>query len=71
MITIHAYTATWDAAMAVKPQIRAGTFVRIHQNPDAREFDSFFHHLKNIRKNCDELIRTAGKYDIFKIADNI
>ena len=64
MITIHSYTATWDAAMAVKPSIRAGTLVRIHQDPDAREINSFRAHLARIGMHDDEFVRTVGKYDV-------
>jgi len=67
MITIHTYTSTWDAAMTVKPGIRAGTLVRIHQNPDAREVDSFRAHLKKIGMHDDEFIRAEGKYAVSMI----
>jgi len=70
MITIHTYTATWDAAMQVKPNIKSGTFVRMHQNADVREFDSFYQHLKSIGKNFDELVCAAGDFDVYKISNN-
>jgi hypothetical protein len=64
MITIHTYTATWDAAMAVKPIIRAGDLVKIHQNPDSREINSFRSHLAKIGMHDDEFVRADGKYDV-------
>jgi len=67
MIKIHSYTASWDAAMAVKPIIRAGNLVKIHQSPDSREVDSFRAHLKKIGMNDDEFIRAEGKYDVSMI----
>lgn len=69
-ITIHTYTATWDAAMNAKPKIKAGTLVRIHENSDAREFDSFRQHLFNNKMNIDEYKHSVGKFDIYKITEN-
>lgn len=40
MITINTYTGGWQAALP-QPKLRVGTLVRIHDNPDAREWDDF------------------------------
>lgn len=67
MIKIHSYTATWDAAMLGKPKIRVGSLVKIHQDPDARELDSFRSHLAICGKKAEKFIRSVGKFDLYMI----
>jgi len=50
--------------MAVKPNIRAGNLVKIHQSPDSREINSFRSHLAKIGMNDEVFVRSVGKYDV-------
>ena len=42
MITINAYTGSWQPALSPTPTCpRVGSYVRLHESPDEREWSDF------------------------------
>jgi len=41
MLTVNQYTGEYQSALRPRATFRVGSFVRIHDSPDARELDNF------------------------------
>lgn len=47
MITINEYTGEFQSSLTPQPRFRAGSLVRVHDSPDARQIDDFRRCLKS------------------------
>jgi hypothetical protein len=68
MITVNNYTGNWQ--QACRPSIpKVGSYVRIHESADAREYDDFKRHLKLNKLEAEEFIRWMPRLqmNVYKI----
>ena len=69
MLTIDHYTGNWQKALTPMPSApKTGSLVRIHDSPDAREYDDFMRILRYDNKDT-EFVRWMPrlKMNVYKI----
>jgi hypothetical protein len=63
MITINYYTGNYQSAC--RPQVpRVGSYVRIHETADAREYDDFHNMLKREGLEAEDFVRWHPKIEM-------